>query len=444
MSASSHIPTKSSQDDMASKEYVQTEYPSISASEVEATSPTNLKFDEGALLGAWLVQFCVLGLPLSFGVMESFYAEHYLSNFTPSTINWIGSIQLCFEFLLGVVVAGVFDAGHFRWISIPASVLFVFSMFMLSLAKQEQYYQIFLSQGLGAGIAIGMLYTPTSSAVSQHFKKKRGFAMGIITTGGALGGAFFSIVLGHFLNGSIGFAWGVRICAFICLGCLILANLLMSTQYPPPTSVVTNEQPVGIPLAQLVRSTSYISFILFAFVISISLYNPMFSVELFALRNAHVSQALGGYLLAILNVSSIFGRLFFNRLADRYGVFEVYIPCITATGKSGFLRVIASVMTKCTSVASIIVFCILYGIFSGSAVSLYFPAVLSLDRDVTRSGLRLGLASVPVGIASLVGTPIAAAVVGHDRWWAGSVFTGVLELTAALLLTISFLTKPKY
>lgn len=59
------------------------------------------------------------------------------------------------------------------------------------------------------------------------------------------------------------------------------------------------------------------------------------------------------------------------------------------------------------------------------AVSLYFPAVLSLDRDVTRSGLRLGLASVPVGLASLVGTPIAAAVVGHDRWWAGSVFTGV-------------------
>lgn len=40
--------------------------------------------------------------------------------------------------------------------------------------------------------------------------------------------------------------------------------------------------------------------------------------------------------------------------------------------------------------------------------------------------LRLAMASVPVGIASLVGTPIAAAIVGDDhQWWKGSVFTGV-------------------
>lgn len=119
-------------------------------------------------------------------------------------------------------------------------------------------------------------------------------------------------------------------------------------------------------------------------------------------------------------------------------------------------------MPKCTSVGSIIVFCILWVVFCfvlkflnltaplklrnilgfwyehyqtpiwtliegpyTTAVSLYFPAVLSLDRDVTRSGLRLGLASVPVGIASLIGTPIAGAVVGNNRWWSGAIFTGV-------------------
>lgn len=50
-------------------------------------------------------------------------------------------------------------------------------LFMLSLAQKQQFYQIFLAQGLGVGIAIGLLYTTSSSAVSQHFKKKRGFAM---------------------------------------------------------------------------------------------------------------------------------------------------------------------------------------------------------------------------------------------------------------------------
>lgn len=54
--------------------------------------------------------------------------------------------------------------------------------------------------------------------------------------------------------------------------------------------------------------------------------------------------------------------------------------------------------------------------------------MLSLDQDLTRPGLHLGLASVPAGFAVLFGTPIAAALVGqHGRWWAGSVFTGVSD-----------------
>lgn len=43
--------------------------------------------------GAWLAQFCIIGLPLAFGVTESFYAETYLSKFTPSQINWIGMLD---------------------------------------------------------------------------------------------------------------------------------------------------------------------------------------------------------------------------------------------------------------------------------------------------------------------------------------------------------------
>lgn len=43
--------------------------------------------------GAWLVQFSIISLPLAFGVMESFYAQDYLSKFTPSQINWIGELS---------------------------------------------------------------------------------------------------------------------------------------------------------------------------------------------------------------------------------------------------------------------------------------------------------------------------------------------------------------
>ncbi|KAK0503643.1 major facilitator superfamily domain-containing protein [Armillaria luteobubalina] len=394
----------------------------------------------GTVVGSWLVQFCIIGVPLSFGVTESFYAREYLADYTPSQINWIGSLQLCLMYLLGLAVAGLFDAGHFHFISIAGSILFLFSIFMLSLAKEGQYYQVFLSQGLGMGIGTGIMYTPTSSVVAHHFKKRRSIAMGIITTGSAIGGFFFSSIFGHFLDGSIGFAWGIRIGAFVCLACLCTANLLMRTNYPRSQTTTRPALPsTATPLTALLRTPAYIFMILYGFFISLALYNPMFSVELFAQEHNNIPSTLTDYLVAIINLSSTLGRTIPNWLADRYGVLPVYIPCVAAAG------VLALVMMVCTTAASITIFCVLYGFFSGACVSLFFPAVLSLDPDLTRSGLRLGLASVPVGIASLVGTPIAATVVGADhKWWAGSVFTGILELTSAGLLMAVYITKPRH
>ncbi|KAF9050882.1 MFS general substrate transporter [Hymenopellis radicata] len=395
----------------------------------------------GTVAGSWLVQFCIIGLPLSFGVTESFYARDFLANYTPSQINWIGSIQFCFMYLLGLSVAGLFDAGHFHIISIAGCTLFVFSMFMLSLARRGEYYQVFLSQGLGMGIGTGVVYTPTSSVVAHHFRRRRGLAMGIITTGSAVGGFFFSVILGQFLDGDIGFAWGIRICAFICLVCLTAANAMMRTNYPPRVSTSsssTSSSESKKPLKSLLRSPAYVFMIAFGLVISLSLYNPMFSVELFAKEQNSIPDNLTNYLVAIINLTSTLGRTIPNGLADRYGVFPVYIPSVAAAG------VVALVMMVCKTSASITVFCILYGFFSGTAVSLFFPAVLSLDPDMTRSGLRLAMASVPVGLASLVGTPIAAAIVGGShKWWAGSVFTGVLELASAALLLAVYWTKPR-
>lgn len=203
---------------------------------------------------------------------------------------------------------------------------------MLSLAKPGKYYQVFLAQGVGMGIGTGVTYTPTSSVVSQHFRKRRSLAMGIITTGGAIGGFFFSAVLGQFLDGSIGFAWGIRICAFICLGCLSLANILIRTQYPPRTESKSKLQ-VSAPLGQMLKTPAYIAMILFGLFISLALYNPMFAVQSFAKEHPNIPGGLTSYLLAIINLSSVLGRTIPNALADRFGLFYVYIPCVAATGE---------------------------------------------------------------------------------------------------------------
>ncbi|KAK7453440.1 hypothetical protein VKT23_011711 [Stygiomarasmius scandens] len=435
--------------------------------DIDAVLVPRQRFDGGirawsTVAGAWLAQFCVIGLPMSFGATEAFYARGYLSDYTTSDINWIGSLQLCLMFMLGIAVGRFFDAGYFHAIAIVGSTIFLFGMFMLSLAKEGQYYQVFLSQGLAMAIGSGIIYIPSSSAVSHHFKERRALAMGFITTGSAIGGFVFSTMFNHFFENSIGFAWGIRIGAFICLVCLIVANFLMRTNYPskPPhiskelssnsscssSSSATNKSQSGSLsfITTLLRNPSYSLNLLAAFLIGLASFAPVFSIELFAASYPqNISVGLRTYLLGILNLSSIIGRIVpglivdqFNRRRKGYNaVFMVFGICMSAAG------VIALCMPLCTRAATVVVFSVLYGVFQGSATALFIPSVISLDKDMSTAGVRIGVASVPLGLAFLVGTPISGAIVQHNGtenpdWWAGAIYTGVLLLTASALLFI--------
>lgn len=53
--------------------------------------------------------------------------------------------------------------------------------------------------------------------------------MQIVSVGSSMGGIIFPIMLNQlFKNLEVGFEWGVRASAFLVLGILVIANLLMS------------------------------------------------------------------------------------------------------------------------------------------------------------------------------------------------------------------------
>ena len=78
----------------------------------------------------------------------------------------------------------------------------VFCLFMISITTPEHYFQaciftfqtltdltnivfkLFLSQGLGIGIAVGMMYIPALGIISHYFQRHRALALGIATTVG--------------------------------------------------------------------------------------------------------------------------------------------------------------------------------------------------------------------------------------------------------------------
>ncbi|KAH9841055.1 major facilitator superfamily domain-containing protein [Rhodofomes roseus] len=417
------------------------------------------------VVGAFFMQFSVIGFMSAFGVMQAYYVRTFLSHSSASAISWIGSIQTLLDLTLGAFLGPLLDRGYLRHVLIGGSVIFVICHFLLSLAQPQHYYQVLLSQGIGMGLGMGSIFLPTSVLVSQHFHKKKALAMGIVPAGGSLGAVAFSIALNYLFNGPLGFGWAIRIIAFICLGLLLVGNLLLFDARPAtqPTAVPgIQEKPPGTltagrtddeDAATKTDRTSgdpeeaaaprpplldrrYACILVQGFLTGLGLWFPPSYVQLFAEQHG-VGRELSFYSLAILNAANALGRVLPNWLGDRWGALAVYVPCLVVGS------VLQFALLGCTTAYGLVLFTVFYGFFSGTAVSLYLPAVASISADGADVGKRMGIALFPVGIGALVGTPIGGALIGHDYvWWKGVVFAAVTGLAGAAVAGSALVRGP--
>jgi MFS family permease len=125
------------------------------------------------------------GLLGSFGVFQTYYSLHMLSDSSASSISWIGSVQGFFMFLFSFLIGPVFDAGHLHSLLWVGSIFAVLGFFMTSLC--QHYWQCFLAQGVTMGIGFGCLYLPAPALVSMHFNKNQALAMGLSSSGSGIG-----------------------------------------------------------------------------------------------------------------------------------------------------------------------------------------------------------------------------------------------------------------
>lgn len=125
------------------------------------------------------------GLIITFGVSQAYYETHLLSNYSPSAISWIGTIQTFLLVEVGIISGPLYDQGYLRWLILSGSLLMVVGLMMTSLAKE--YYSIFLSLGLCTGLGMGLVFFPGISAINTYFTTRRGMANGVAAAGSAFG-----------------------------------------------------------------------------------------------------------------------------------------------------------------------------------------------------------------------------------------------------------------
>jgi predicted MFS family arabinose efflux permease len=288
---------------------------------------------------------------------------------------------------------------------------------MLSLCTE--YWQVLLAQAFCIGIGTGCLFVPSVAILSTYFTTKFASAVGLAASGSSLGGVIYPIVF-HKLLPQIGFGWTTRVIGFLILGTMVIPNVCMRVRVLP----AKKRSLIDLPAFKM---PAYSLTVLGFFVGFMGLYMPFFYAQVYALQNRITDENLAFYLLAVMNSTSVFGRIIPNYIADTLGPFNVVIPCAFITSILCFCFISVS------SSAGIIVLMAFYGFFSGSFVSLPPTMIVHLSLDAREKiGTRLGQSFACVAVGLLVGTPIGGAILDNSGFTSVWVFGGALLCASAV------------
>ncbi|XXH05359.1 flavodoxin-like fold protein [Hypoxylon texense] len=387
-----------------------------------AVPPKPFEIPDGGLtawlqvFGAFVVMMATWGLVNTFGVYQTYYETDLLQSSTSSEISWIGSLQGALLMMGGIVSGPLFDAGYFHALTASGLFFVVFGLFMTSLC--ETYWQVLLAQGICIGLGCGLLFLPSAAILSQYFARRRALALGIQSAGSPLGGIIFPIIFSR-LEPKIGFGWATRVIAFILLGLAVVPLIFMRPRAPP-----AKHHRAFIDKTAL-REPPFLSYCVAGLFAFMGLYVPFFYLQLYSLHYKVVPQDLAAYLVTLLNTGSVFGRILPNFAADYLGSMNMLAATTLGAG------VLAFGWFGVRDLAGTVVFALLFGFFNGGVTSLPPSAIVALTPDMSRLGTRMGMVFAFIGIAILVGTPIAGAIlkdVDDDGLWKGLIAFSAVTL----------------
>lgn len=383
--------------------------------------------DGGSL--AWLhvffghmIFFNTIGVTNSYGVFEQYYTETL--GHSPSTVGWIGGIQMFFIFFGGVFSGRASDAGYFRHCLVLGVVLQVLGICLASLCEHK-LYGIFLCQALCYGLGAGLLFTPGLSVTSSYFSTKRTLAMGIVAAGGATGGMVYPALASELLyHSDVGFAWTMRVMALIML-ITHIPSIIGYRPYIPPRSTG--------PLVEwsAFREKTFVTFVAAMSLCFWGLYMAFFYLGTFARGTIHLSNSL--HLVIVLNGVGVIGRMLPNILAYRFtGITNMNIIC----------NIICAICIFCwmaiDSAGGLYAWSVVDGLFAGAAQALFPTMATHQTTDMSKIGTRTGMIFTIISFFCLTSPAIEGALIQMQggRYMAAQLFAGssVVVGTGCLVL----------
>lgn len=395
--------------------------------------------------GSFLVFGNLWGITFAFGTFQSYYELTYLPSYSASSISWIGTISTFLLILGGIASGPLFDWGYFRSMLIAGALIETLAVMLLSLCRK--YWQIFLTQGVLMGLGNGLLYIPGLALVGRAFKKHRAMAVGITTCGAPVGGIIYTITFEQ-LIGRMSFGWAVRIMGFVMLASYLIAFPLILWKVKNAGDIASG-QTRKLFDKTAVKDLPFWSFTSSNFLIFTGYMVPFYFMASYGQTELGMNRSDANYVIVIAQACSVVGRIAAAATAAKIGVLIPWITCAVSSGvlclgwagvHSPGAFVAFAALYGCTSLTALIQQAfrpvkftdILSTGFSGALIPLppsVFPVVCP---DPKVLGARLGMAQGIGSFASLIGSPIAAALTsinaqpGHPNYLGLQLFGGLI------------------
>ncbi|KAF2258969.1 MFS general substrate transporter, partial [Lojkania enalia] len=348
--------------------------------------------------GGWCCLFVSFGWMTCIGVFQAHYERDQLASYSASAIGWIPSVETFFFFVGAPFIGKVFDSYGTRPLLVFGTLFHVLGLMMLSLC--QEYYQFFLAQGVCSAVGASALFWAANNAVGTWFRRKRGLALGIVSSGSSAGGVVGTAAIPSLIS-RVGFGWAVRIIAFIYLALLIVALGTVKSRL--------KHTPSRFRPLELIRPLKD------WYVDSLGIAGFLFFLGVFLPYNFMVVEAIGSgmdrtladNLLVILSATSVLGRIVPGWAGDRLGRFNVTIAFTFLSS-----LVTLAIWIPASNDATRVAFAALYGFSSGTFVSMVPTLIAQVCPDITRLGIYMGAVYLVISPAIIITQPVGGALAG--------------------------------
>ncbi|KAL2883122.1 hypothetical protein SGCOL_001310 [Colletotrichum sp. CLE4] len=375
------------------------------------------KYPEGGkdawlvVAGAWCAMIPSMGLLNTLAVLQAWVSQNELHGLPESTIGWVFSTYAFFLYFCGAQV-GMRRLNQLKRLKL--------TILQGPIFDAHDFYQFLLTFGVLGGVSASLLFNPSIAAIGHWFSERRALATGIACTAGGVGGVVFPLII-LYMAPKVGFPWAIRTVGFICAAASVLACTLLKKRLPPSK---TSSGAIDL---KALKETKFGLATLAVFLIEFAVFIPYTYICSYAIHEG-IDLQKSLLLSALFNAGAIPGRALPGYVADRFGPFNV--TCVTALVCSTFI--FALWMTAGGGEAATTAFAVMFGFWSGAAISLT-PVCIGQVCRIEDYGKRSGTAFFVCSFGALVGVPFAGAILQ----WSGGTYDGLI-LFAGGLYILSF------